>query len=316
MSNPNCDRLEEILRRTGLGSLRGKFEDEGIDDGVLGRLTEGDLQQLGIEKMGDRKRIMVAIKETVIWVKPVEVFSSYLGPEMVKVQGGVLPGGSEVKEKRVGRFWVGKYAVTWGEWKEVREWAVKEGYELEEGRGAGERYPVTDVSWYSAVKWCNARSEKEGLGMVYDVEGGWFKSAEVYRRGAEDKIEMKGGVNGYRLPSDGEWEWAARGGVDGQGYEYSGSNHLEKVGWYMENSGGKTHEVGTKIGNELGIDDLSGNVWEWCFDQWVSTGADRVGRGGSWDDGAYYARVSYRYISNPSYGDSGFGFRVARSSVP
>jgi len=127
---------------------------------------------------------------------------------------------------------------------------------------------------------------------------------------------MKGGVNGYRLPSDGEWEWAARGGVDGQGYEYSGSNHLEKVGWYMENSGGKTHEVGTKIGNELGIDDLSGNVWEWCFDQWVSTGADRVGRGGSWDDGAYYARVSYRYISNPSYGDSGFGFRVARSSVP
>ncbi|MEI8106760.1 MAG: SUMF1/EgtB/PvdO family nonheme iron enzyme [Verrucomicrobiota bacterium] len=105
---------------------------------------------------------------------------------------------------------------------------------------------------------------------------------------------MKAGANGYRLPSDGEWEWASRGGVKGRGYENSGSQDLGEVGWYKENSGGKTHEVGTKKANELGIYDMSGNVWEWCFDQWGSTGTLRVLRGGSWDDIASYAQVSSR----------------------
>jgi len=88
------------------------------------------------------------------------------------------------------------------------------------------------------------------------------------------------------------------------------------VGWYDGNSGGKTHEVGTKKANELGIYDMSGNVWEWCFDQWESTGANRVMRGGSWNNYAYSARVSNRDYTGPSYGDYDFGFRVVRSSVP
>ncbi len=204
---------------------------------------------------------------------------------------------------------MGKYEVTWGEWKELREWAVGKGYELEAGKGGGEKYPVADVSWYSVLKWCNARSEKEGLMAVYVVGG------EVYRIGNSEP-EVKAGANGYRLPREGEWEWAARGGVKGKGYEYSGSNDSLEVGWYRENSGGKTHEVGTGKGNELGIYDMSGNVWEWCFDQWGSTGADRVMRGGGWYADADYARVSDRNYGAPSYSNNGIGFRVARSSVP
>ena len=147
MNFSNRKRLEEILAVTGLGSLWSYFEDEGIDDSMVDELTEADLERIGIERMGDRKRIIVAIRETKGWVKPVEAPSSFVGAEMVEVEGGVLPADSEVSEKRVGRFWVGKYAVTWGEWKEVREWAVKNGYAVEAGRGEGETYPVTNVSW-------------------------------------------------------------------------------------------------------------------------------------------------------------------------
>ena len=148
----------------------------------------------------------------------------------------------------------------------------------------------------------------EGLTPVYTVGGA------VYRSG-ESVPTVKVGT-GYRLPRDGEWEWAARGGVKGNRYEYSGSYDLGEVGWYGENSGGKTHEVGTKKGNELGIYDMSGNVWEWCFDQWGSTGASRVMRGGSWGNHASGARVALRSYTDPSYSNNYIGFRVARSSVP
>ena len=103
--------------------------------------------------------------------------------------------------------------------------------------------------------------------------------------------------------------------MKGKGYEFSGSNDSREVGWYRENSGGKTHEVGTKQGNELGIYDLSGNVWEWCFD-WRSTGTDRVNRGGSWGNSAYGARVSGLGLKFPSISSYYSGFRVVRSSAP
>jgi sulfatase modifying factor 1 len=251
---------------------------------------------------------MVEVEGGILWVD--SNGNRMNGPTIEDREGKVSE--QKYEEIRIGKFWVGKCEVTWGQWKEVREWGKGKGYEMGQGAGNGEKYPVTDVRWYSAVKWCNARSEKEGLVPVYEVGG------EVYRKGSEDKVAMKVGANGYRLPSDGEWEWAARGGVKGRGYEYSGSNDLEEVGWCGENSGVNPHEAGTKKANELGIYDMSGNVWEWCFD-WAgggATGTNRVIRGGSWSDYAHFARVSYRSGPGPSLSYNNFGFRVARSSVP
>ena len=205
------------------------------------------------------------------------------------------------------KFWMGRREVTWGEWNEVREWGKGKGYEMGKGQGEGEMCPATGVSWYSVVKWCNAKSEKEGLTPVYVVEGA------IYREGVKTP-EVKAGANGYRLPTEVEWEWAARGGEKGRGCEYSGSNDLGEVGWYEGNSLRKMHAVGEQKANELGIYDLSGNAWEWCFDLWVST--DRVIRGGGWNSAACYARVSSRNADDGTNGHNDLGFRVARSAIP
>ena len=130
-------------------------------------------------------------------------------------------------------------------------------------------------------------------------------------------IIMNTVANGYRLPTEAEWEYIAREGKT-SGTTYSGSNTIGDVAWYKENSGSKTHEVksdkvtGTDSENALGIYDMSGNVWEWCWDQ--SLFSSRVQRGGSWDGKADYCTVSFRNYMHPSYRMYNVGFRVVRSS--
>ena len=128
----------------------------------------------------------------------------------------------------------------------------------------------------------------------------------------------------FRLPTEAQWEYAARGGYKSKGYTYSGSNAIDDVAWYNYNSDRMTHPVKTKAPNELGIYDMSGNVWEWCSDWYgdyssaaqtdptgPATGYYRVGRGGSWDNDATYCRVAFRGNSTPTNRFSHLGLRLA-----
>lgn len=242
---------------------------------------------------------------------------------MVNVEGGTLPdiGNGKIT---VSSFSIGKYPVTLGEWQEVRAWAAHNGYDVgDRGEGSGDKHPVHSVSWYDVVKRCNARSEMEGHTPVYMVGGA------VYRSGEDDDVSVDAGARGYRLPTDSEWEYAARGGNRSKGYRYrhSGSDDVEEVAWYEGNSSGAevdihegrgTWPVGQKAANELGLYDMIGNVWEWCFDLDPDPsfmGSYRVFRGGSWGHYANCCRSAYRGYGKPDLANDYIGFRVACPQV-
>ena len=154
----------------------------------------------------------------------------------------------------------------------------------------------------------------------------------AYRISYDDVLSFISKLNSltgrtFRMPTEAEWEYAARGGNKSKGYRYSGGNTLDNVGWYWDNSDQTTHLVAQKAANELGLYDMSGNVWEWCSDWYddyssspqtnptgPSTGSIRVLRGGSWDTSATFCRVTYRSTSSPSFRYYNFGVRLALSS--
>jgi formylglycine-generating enzyme required for sulfatase activity len=239
---------------------------------------------------------------------------------MVTIQGGTMPSSSGLAGQIVATFSIGKYEVTWDEWLYVRTWAVAHGYDLAGiGAGSAGNHPVREVNWYDVVKWCNAMSEMEGLTPVYqDVEGATYKTGLLNPLFNETS-------SGYRLPREVEWEWAARGGTLSKGYTYSGSNNIDEVGWYDGNSlnasvllanGRGSWPVGSKKANELGLFDMSGNVFEWCWNVDPSVGYTRFARGGGWHYyGAPACRVVDRSISRtPETAENYVGLRPARSA--
>lgn len=208
--------------------------------------------------------------------------------KMIHVEGGTFTMGEESDAHQVtlSSYYIGETPVMQALWKEVTGKTPS--------RFNGDQRPVESVSWDDCQDFIKKLNAKTG---------------------------MK-----FRLLTEAEWEFAARGGNKSKHTQYAGSNKLDEVAWYDGNSDYETHPVQTKNPNELGIYDMSGNVWEWCQDWYgdykkgsqtnptgPSCGFNRVFRGGSWNIDVRYCRLSYRYCSSPDYASGSLGFRLALS---
>ena len=234
---------------------------------------------------------------------------------MLPVAGGSFSNGTG--NVTVSSFLMSKFEVTQGQYKIIA------GINPSFFTGDLNR-PVEKVTWYDAVEFCNKLSTAEGLAPVYAIsarnpDSGYpILSATVTAMWAN---------NGYRLPTESEWELAARGGAGSLGYSYAGSNSLSIVAWNSANSGSTTHVPGGLLANELGICDMTGNVWEWCNDWYPGypagsqidpsgpmTGTGRVARGGSWSADIAYDTLSFRTNGpQPATKTSEYGFRPVRN---
>lgn len=176
--------------------------------------------------------------------------------------------------------------------------------------------PVEQVSWYDAVVFCNKLSVMDGLVPVYSVSNKTDVSEWDYTPSIYSEIKCNENANGYRLPTVEEWQYAANGGQEFEySFEYSGSDNLDEVGWYDKNSEEKTHPVAQKKPNGYGLYDMSGNVWEWCWDSRSNNSRVRCNCGGSWYDNSYCCEVvdykDWSYANDPY---DHLGFRIVRST--
>ena len=206
-------------------------------------------------------------------------------------------------------FYISKYEITQQQYKAVM------GNNPSEFKG--DNLPVEQVSWYDALNFCNALSQSEGLTPCYTING--------------TKVTSDFEANGYRLPTEAEWEYAAKAGTKTDFYSgkltYSGNSpidpNLDKIAWYSANSSNTTHPVGQKTPNAFGLYDMSGNVWEWCWDRYAEypsketkdyqgpeIGTYRVYRGGGWRNLAWYCRSTNRDRNYLDDKNNSLGFRV------
>ncbi|MEI6505945.1 MAG: SUMF1/EgtB/PvdO family nonheme iron enzyme [Planctomycetota bacterium] len=275
-------------------------------------------------------------------------------PGMVLIPGGIFMMGNSTGDERdtdiadanpinvsVSAFYMDVHEVTWSRWQSVYFWATSHGYDfVNAGSGKGANHPVQTVNWFDCVKWCNARSELAGKPPVYYTDPGL---TAVYRTGEQFQIFVKWDTQGYRLPTEAEWEKAARGGLSGQRFPW-GNGIGENLANYIGNTGYSydmgpngyngigtlggtppaTSPVGSFMANGYGLYDMAGNVFEWCWDWYgsiyfggsdprgPSSGFDRVFRGGGWGDYASFCRLAARtHLNNsPTRRDSNIGFRT------
>ena len=233
---------------------------------------------------------------------------------MVFVEGGTFTMGSNdgdsdekpAHQVTVSSFYISKYEVTQREWLEIMG--------NNPSNFKGDDLPVENISWYEALEFCNKKSLIEGLVPCYDVMGKMFSGSFP---------------SGYRLPTEAEWEYAACGGNKSGGYKYSGSDTIKDVAWYSHNSNDQTHRIGGKNPNKLGLYDMSGNVWEWCWDMYgkyssssvvdpksSSSAGYHILRGGAWDYGDWFCRTTSRHRLKSNQSRSSVGVRVVLYSLP
>ena len=276
------------------------------------------------------------------------------GPAMILVPAGSFQMGRDgvatpIHTVNLDAFYIGKYEVTHQEVIDVYNWANQQGYvncssstvtnatgnqqelldiysiycaidwngsQLVFGgspKASDIQCPCIEITWYGSVAYCNYLSLQQGLTPCYDLSD-W---------------SCDWSANGYRLPTEAEWEYSARGATNTPDYLYAGSDNIDEVAWYISNSSGHTHPVGQKDDNDIGTYDQSGNVYEWCWDWYDSSyygsspqdnptgpsgGSYRVFRGGGWSYYASACEVAYRTYTTPSFSNYYLGFRLCRTA--
>jgi formylglycine-generating enzyme required for sulfatase activity len=208
----------------------------------------------------------------------------------------VSPGRVTLSDRRTQRSW----SVDLAPYRLAEHPVTQTDYALVTGRRPsavrGDRLPVESVTWWDAVRFCNLLSDREGLAPAYHLAAG--------------EIAWDASADGYRLPTEAEWEYACRAGTSGARY-----GPLDEIAWHRGNSQERIHEVGGKQPNAWGLYDMLGDVWEWCWDLYDAEvyGSYRVLRGGGWFDEHWSCRASVRRRSHPTFQTDDVGFRIARS---
>ena len=305
-------------------------------EGIDGNKIRYTYYIASVDKLGNKSnevKYNVSVNKTVSNVPEVFVkisAASIKGTETWTPESKVFVRGRELE---IASFYMSDHEVTRGEYKTLMgkdpSYASaydKDGNELT-GDDAVKNNPVNYISWYDALVYCNTRSINEGLTPCYAIGGKTdpkdWGSVPSSNNSTWNDATCDFTADGYRLPTEAEWEWAARGG---ENYTYAGSDDIDEVAWYTSNTNDTgTRDVKTKKKNAYGLYDMSGNVWEWCWDWYGSISGDtaavgsasgscRCPRGGSWNGSANGAQVAYRVGHNPSLRYYYYGFRLVRNA--